>query len=262
MDQIRKKPLFYFSGTGGCLATARRISEALPEYTPVPIAALKDGTTVETDAAGFVFPLYFAGMPRIVASFLEKLRFTGPCRIFAVVACGFPWSGYVMHQLDRALKKKKQKLSAGFYLKMVDNFLPHYDVPNTEALAAVYKSCSGRLREIIGHIKAREDIVEPDKAFYLYPMYPFFIKALRTYDKHFTTDGRCTGCGLCVKVCPVSNITLLDGAPFWGHHCEFCHACISYCPQKTIQWKTVTQKKGRYHFQGVSAADMMRQKQL
>ena len=260
MENARDYPLFYFSGTGGCLAAARRISEELPEYAPVPIAALRVGTTVDADAMGLVFPLYFAGMPRIVAQFVAKLRFARPCRIFAVVACGFPWSGWVMHQLNGALKKKGQKLASGFYLPMVDNFLPHYDVPPAEKLDAIYKSCGDRLTEIIGRLRSGQDTVEPDKAFYLYPMYPVFISRLKKYDRHFTADGRCNGCGLCKKVCPVNNVTLADKKPVWHHSCEFCHACISYCPQKAIQWKKTTQAKGRYHYRGVSAADIMRQK--
>lgn len=96
-------PIFYFSGTGGCFATAKRISDELPESSLVPIAAIKDSYIVDSDAVGFVFPLYYAGLPRIVARFVSNMRFIKPCYIFAVVGCGFPWSGYAMHQLNGLL---------------------------------------------------------------------------------------------------------------------------------------------------------------
>lgn len=262
MDNIKTKPLFYFSGTGGCLATAQRISNELPEFSLFPIAALNDGFTVDADEIGFVFPLYYAGLPRIVANFIRKIKFTRPCYIFAVVACGFPWSGYAMHQLNRLLNKKKQRLSAGFYLAMVDNFLPHYDVPSAEQLNDIYRKCEEKLETILTRIRHRDTFVEPDKALHLYSFYPIFINALKRYDKHFKTDGRCSRCGVCQNVCPVNNIEIAGATPVWQHHCEFCLACISYCPKQTIQWKNVTQTKGRYHYKGISSVEIAKQKQL
>lgn len=257
-------PLYYFSGTGGCLATARRISAELPDYTPVPIAALRGETTVEVDAdaVGLVFPLYYAGLPGIVAEFVRKLRFGKPCYVFAVVACGFPWSGYALHQLKGLLAGKRQRLSAGFYLKMADNYLPHYDVPEPAELEKVYADCEQRLGRIVGHIKRRDASVEKESAFYLYAMYPVFVRMLKKYDRHFKAGSTCTACGICQKVCPVENVTLAGGKPQWHHRCEFCLACISYCPQKAIQWKNVTQKKGRYHYKGVSAGDIAGQRRI
>lgn len=255
-----EKPIFYFSGTGGCIAATNRISDEVAGYTPVPIAAFKEGYTVAGDACGFVFPLYYAGLPRIVAEFIPKIKFTKPCYIFAVVACGVPWSGYALHQLNWLLRRQKQKVTTGFYLRMVDNFLPHYDVPPHEKLEAIYRECNTRLEQIIVSIRAREHMADRDNAFYLYAMYPFFIRALQKYDKHFTTTSNCNGCGLCQKVCPVENISLVDGAPAWLHRCEFCQACISFCPQKAVQWKTVTQSKGRYHFEGITARQIAEQK--
>jgi ferredoxin len=256
-------PVYYFSGTGGCLAAARRISEELPGFSPVPIASLQGESSITTDAeaVGLVFPLYYAGSPAVVADFMNKLSFTRLCYVFAVVACGFPWSGYALHQLNGLLKKKGQKLSAGFYLAMTDNFLPHYDVPSPEKQEEIYSACDKKLGLILGHVKRRDSLVEREKGLLMYSWYPRFVRQLKSYDKHFWTDTNCNACGLCGKVCPVRNIALQDGKPVWQHRCEFCMACISYCPKKAIQWKKVTQKKGRYHCKGVSAADISAQRE-
>jgi ferredoxin len=257
-------PIFYFSGTGGCLAAAKKLCEEMPEFSPVPIAALEGESSVSVDAGavGLVFPLFYAGLPNIVDRFMKKLAFARPCYVFAVVACGFPWSGYALHKLKWMLGRKKQKLSAGFYLPMVDNFLPHFDMPTPEDQEAVYASVDAKLAAIIECLKNRGRKVEHEKALLLYPSHAVYMPKLKQNDRFFKADETCSSCGICQKVCPVGNIELKGGKPEWLHRCEFCLACIQYCPQKAIQWKDITQKKGRYHYKGIAAGEIAKQKSL
>jgi ferredoxin len=257
-------PLFYFSGTGGSLHAAKRISAELPEFSPVPIAALEgeESVMVDADAVGFAFPLFYAGLPNIVERFLKKLNFAKPCYVFVVVPCGFPWSGYALHQLNSLLRKKRQKLSAGFYLKMVDNYLPHFDMPDEKAQEPYYQAVDEKLGSVIDVIRNKEKTVEHEKGFLLYPSHFIYAPGFARQDTNYTVDATCNSCGICQKVCPVNNVELKDGKPVWLHKCEFCLACIQYCPQKAIQWKDITRKKGRYHYKGISAGEIAKQKTL
>lgn len=45
---------------------------------------------------------------------------------------------------------------------------------------------------------------------------------------------KCTGCGLCVKLCPMSNITMADKTAVSGSRCTMCYRCISKCPKQAI----------------------------
>ncbi len=47
--------------------------------------------------------------------------------------------------------------------------------------------------------------------------------------------GKCTGCGECVKNCPVSYLELADGkCELVGDECAGCESCTAVCEAKAI----------------------------
>jgi flavoprotein len=78
-------------------------------------------------------------------------------------------------------------------------------------------------------------------------------------DKNFWIDNKCNHCGICLKVCPVSNIEMKNEKPAWLHQCEQCFACLQWCPQEAIQHGKKTPKYPRYHHPEVTLKDMLDQ---
>jgi ferredoxin len=46
-----------------------------------------------------------------------------------------------------------------------------------------------------------------------------------------TVGDDCAGCGTCVSVCPIENMTLVDGVATIGDMCLGCGACARACPR-------------------------------
>jgi ferredoxin len=53
--------------------------------------------------------------------------------------------------------------------------------------------------------------------------------------KTFIANSQCNNCGLCVKECPTSSITIINNRPYWKLSCESCMRCLNFCPQKAIE---------------------------
>jgi nitroreductase/ferredoxin len=54
-------------------------------------------------------------------------------------------------------------------------------------------------------------------------------------DKH-----RCTGCGLCARICHEHCITLVDGQATINYEpCSTCSQCVAICPQRALSWRHV-----------------------
>jgi nitroreductase/NAD-dependent dihydropyrimidine dehydrogenase PreA subunit len=48
---------------------------------------------------------------------------------------------------------------------------------------------------------------------------------------------KCTGCGLCEKICHESCIAVVDNSPNINYEvCSTCTQCIAVCPQKSLTW--------------------------
>lgn len=67
--------------------------------------------------------------------------------------------------------------------------------------------------------------------------------------KNFYAEDTCISCEKCKELCPLNNISYIEGKPVWGENCMHCMACISACPAKAIQYGKGTKAKNRYYLE-------------
>ena len=79
--------IYYFTGTGNSLKIAKDLSEKLEDCELVPIAKVWEDNNLASSSenVGFIFPLYYAGLPKIVYDFLSKIDLSKSSYFFAVV---------------------------------------------------------------------------------------------------------------------------------------------------------------------------------
>lgn len=62
----------------------------------------------------------------------------------------------------------------------------------------------------------------------------WFYKKTAGYSDKLKISQACTGCGLCVGLCPMHNLSMLNGKIHTNHKCTMCYRCISKCPKQAI----------------------------
>jgi ferredoxin/flavodoxin len=242
---MSKNIIFYFTGTGNCLKVANDIGNVLDNCEIISMPAFDSKNLLnDYDRIGFIFPAYAEGLPNAVKRFIaeNKLPQNENTYYFTAVTHG-GLKGNSISILNKKLLEKGICLSAGFDVRMVANYICLYNrVKNTEKIheksqikidmvkEAVKNKVSNKIR------KSNPLIFWTEKA----------AKAFLTMDKDYNISEKCSGCGICYKVCPVKNIDMLDNRPIFKHNCEQCMACIQFCPKRAVNYKNKTQNRRRY----------------
>jgi len=261
-----KNVIYYFTGTGNSLAVAKKIAAALGECELIPIASLTDTPMIApvADRVGIVGPVYFLGLPLMVAEFAGRFDRSKAGYTFAVVTYGGSGSEPTLRQLDGIIRKQDGRgLDAGFSVKMPGNYILMHDSPSGKEQDDIFASAEKRLAEVIPAIgKCEHNALPRSLAGSLIHAvaYPWFVSHARTKARDFTVTDACTSCGTCVEVCPADNIELVDGKPVWKDRCELCLGCIQLCPAQAIQAGPKTIQRLRYHNPEIDPGELRRTK--
>lgn len=112
--------IFTFSATGNSYHVARLVSEA----TGIPKTDLAAAVRYKRylydakgENVGFVFPVYFLGLPSMVREFAENVEIRNPGKVFCILTCGGE-SGSAGEMLQEKLGKR---LNVDF---IADVFMP------------------------------------------------------------------------------------------------------------------------------------------
>lgn len=257
-----KTNLFFFSATGNSLIVAKDIAAKLPDTQIFSIPKVINGQIdLDADIIGLVFPVYFAGMPRIVIDFINKLKPSKIKYLFAICTCGAFPAGTLL-QTQEQLKSMGLSLNAGFSIQMPGNYLVRYGAFTIEKQKELFSKEKAKIETIVTMVKnQQENKIEQNNRFInligklvyqsKFPKFP-------TLDHNFTVNEKCNNCKTCEKVCPVQNIRMIDNKPIWQRNCEHCLACIQWCPTEAIQYGTKTANRKRYRYPEISVTEIYR----
>ena len=259
--------IYYFSGTGNAFALARRLKELIPATEIRPITARETADLDGVSNLGLVFPVYAYGPPRIVEEFIGRLQ---PARIayaFAAATCAGIPAG-TLRRVGRLLRGRRIVLEAGFAVRDPSSSLAQdgeRDAIQRLMIAAnagrTPGSSTERLEEIAGVVGRRER--RPLEAGNLRTrllggaLNRLARRSFPSASARFHVAGACTGCGRCAALCPRGIIGMDEGRPVWKGACEFCHACIQWCPAEAIEYGRTSIGKRRYRNPAVEAGDLI-----
>ncbi|MBU3174935.1 EFR1 family ferrodoxin [Clostridium estertheticum] len=246
-----KTTIFYFTGTGNCLAVAKELANGLEDTEIVQICRNNIKITSQKiyGNIGIVFPVYFRGLPLMVKELIKNIKIDKNSYVFSIATYGGS-SGSPISILENILSKKGIKLSAAYKLLMPANHQTIHDPNPKEEQNELIRIQKENIVQIANDIKNNKiiKVKEQGKLFTTFiNNYIITPNKINSLDKNFWTDEKCNSCGTCSKLCPANNIKMEAGNPKWQHQCESCLACLQWCPKQSIQYKKSTLKRDRYH---------------
>ena len=251
--------IFYFSGTGNSLKVVKTLAEKLGSGKIVSMAKSENYNMEESyNSVGFVYPTYCWGLPNIVRKFIENSKFdtNKTAYYYSVTTYGGIVGNGISQFKELLFDKHSVALNYGTKLKMVGNHVLTYDM--SKKTNKILADSEKRLEQIINDIKEKKNnkIKKSIKVFNT--MYQKIMSDIPSMTRDYNVNENCKNCGICVKVCPVQNIEIVNGKHLFKNNCEQCLSCIHYCPEKAINYQNITQKRRRYHNPEISHEELIK----
>ena len=216
----------YFSGTGNSKFAAEcfcknydKDSKALSIEDQDAISEIK-----RSDLLVFSYPVQYSTVPKILRDFItNNSELWMNKKVFIIATMGL-FSGDGSGILGRLLHGFGAEVIGGLHLKMPDSIgdekaLKRPLEKNKELVRAAESKIIGPLYQMAG----------------LFGQRLYFGHKTKEYSSKLKINAdKCVGCGLCVKLCPMNNITVASGKAVSGNQCTMCYRCINKCPKQAI----------------------------
>ena len=253
--------LFFYTGTGNSLWTARRLGEKLGRTDLHPIPGV-DGSsvTVRGDMIGLIFPVHIWGVPGRVARFVSHYL-TDRTKYYFAVAVNAGQVAATLIQLRDLMKSSGLTLSAGYDLVMPSNYLPWGGPGPEDQWRAKIVDADLKIQKIAQDVVRKKELPVEKGPFWQNTLFSLLYRLSTPHipelAKHFWAGEKCVSCGICGRVCPAANIEMSNGRPVWRNWCEQCLACIQWCPVEAIQYGKKSSRYQRYHHPDITLEDML-----
>ena len=250
--------ILYFSATGNSLAVARQLAERLSERLMLLTEAVQQDLTAAEKRIGLVFPTYDFNLPPAMPEMISQLQISPQAYVFAVVTCGSA-AGNCIWVLRRLLRKNGIELAYSHKVSMPDNSALAFG-RNPNKQLGKFQRVPARMEQIIRELQAESHTLH----------YSWFGLLSWLLGRPAVTRGmihcmgpkvnpaKCTGCGICSRVCPMKNIRLTDKKAITGDHCTVCLACVHACAQQAFTTNGLrTHKERQYRHPQIKLKDLL-----
>ena len=232
----------YFSGTGNtkhCVETF--VGHYGNDCEAVPIEAPEAMDKISShDRVVLGYPVYFSNAPKIMQDFIEAngARFERK-QVFIIATMGL-WSGDGAGCAARMLKKNGAEIIGGLHLKMPDcigdeKLLKKTPEENRQILAQADVKIASAVQKLKEGNPPKDGLSGLHHVAGLFGQRLWFYGKTRTYKKKPDVDAeKCIGCGLCVKLCPMKNLAVVNNKAVSSDRCTLCYRCFSHCPTQAL----------------------------
>ena len=241
--------IFYFSSTGNSLYVAKRLKEEIgnTEIVSIKKALKEDKLNYNCNRIGIVYPLHCFDIPPVVSDFLSLVNLNEDTYAFAVQVTGGDSSKNGFVSINEKLMSKHINLKNILEVKYISNYLRMGREPSIKKAKSLIENSKEDIRRFARSVRYEErKRIPQNKTMIKNLLNDLWREKFVIKDKNFNVNDNCIGCGLCQKICPTQNISMLNSKPKWHGKCSDCMSCINICPKEAINIGKQTIKKNRY----------------
>ena len=254
-----KTAIFYFSGTGNTWFVANKLNRILcqkgadSQLYSIEENELKNTEHIlkiikETDKIIIGYPIYGSKAPQIMEDFLYRLPVNKDKKSINVFTTVALYSGDGPVAYEYLFEKKGYVLQTAMEFIMNNNFnVPGFPdvlhVGDKRKIDKRHKKTIKRAEKMADRLLKNEVHLQGKNWFHRF-IGRVQRKHVDTYIRKFNhsllvSEDRCVHCNKCIKICPVDNISEINGKISFGDNCIACVRCYHQCPVKAIN---VTEK--------------------
>ena len=229
--------IYVFSGTGNTLMVAREYAKALDMETRICcITSSFDDLPLpeEYSLVGIGYSVHAFNAPYLVERFARWLTSDSrkPIFLFNTGGEGLSLNDSSSASIRHILGKRFDILSERHYVMPYNMIFRHSD--------AMVKHMVTYMMRLVP-IHAQSILSGQHERFRPMPLRHLVSMILRiewiyakVQERYMKAGKSCSGCGLCARSCPMDNIRMEKGRPFFGGDCVLCARCSFSCPADAI----------------------------
>lgn len=243
--------VLYFSGTGNSKFIARQFAKKMD----AECHSIEEKTDFKklfdmADTVAVVYPVYGSCVPRIMREFVDLYMDEFKEKKLIIFCTQMVFSGDGARAFARLIPNCEEHILYAEHCKMPNNIcnFPLFPMTKKELTGKPEKAVK-RLDRVCNNI--RKGVIKKRGwnifSTFLGKTQNVAYPKIEEKARHsFHADDTCIKCGLCVRICPMDNLEIVNGQVIQKDNCTICYRCVNACPKQAATVYLKAKPKRQY----------------